>query len=88
MTTLLNKAFKTAANLPAVEQNALAKWLLDELHSEAKWQRTFAESEDILEKLADEAMEEKRKGKTTPLDYSRPPFQAHPLNTPNLFSSD
>jgi len=71
MTTLLTKAFKTAENLPAVEQNALAKWLLDKLHSEAKWQKTFSESEDILEMLADEALEEKRKGKTTPLDHSR-----------------
>jgi hypothetical protein len=71
MTTLLTKAFKTAENLPAVEQNALAKWLFDELHSEAKWQKTFAESEDILEMLADEALEEKRKGKTAPLDHSR-----------------
>ena len=71
MTTLLTKAFRTAENLPAVEQDALAKWLLDELHSEAKWQKTFAKSEDILEMLADEALEEKRKGKTTPLDHSR-----------------
>ncbi|MDP2644320.1 MAG: hypothetical protein Q8P24_05230 [Desulfobacterales bacterium] len=68
MTTLLEKAFKEAATLPEVDQNALAKWVLDELHSEMKWQRTFGESEDILEKLADEALEDKRKGKTTPLD--------------------
>ncbi len=71
MTTLLTKAFKTAENLPAVEQNALAKWLLDEFHSEAKWQKTFAESEDILEMLADEVLEEKRKGKTSPLVHCR-----------------
>jgi len=71
MTTLLEKAFKEAASLPAVDQNALAKWVLGELHSEAKWQRTFAESEDILEKLADEALEDRRKGKTTPLDPNR-----------------
>ncbi len=71
MTTLLTKAFKTAENLPAVEQNALAKWLFDKLHSEAKWQKTFAGSEEILEMLADEALEEKQKGKTAPLDHSR-----------------
>jgi hypothetical protein len=71
MTKLLEKAFREASKLPEVEQNALAKWLLDELHSEAKWERAFAESEDVLEKLADEALEEKRKGKTTPLDLSR-----------------
>jgi len=71
MTTLLEKAFTEAARLPEVDQNALAKWVLDELHSEAKWQRTFGESEDVLEKLADEAIEDKRKGKTTPLDPNR-----------------
>ena len=59
MTRLLEKAFKEAARLPVVEQNALAKWVLAELHSEMKWQRMFADSEDILVKLADEAIEEK-----------------------------
>ncbi len=68
MTTLLEKAFSEAARLPEVDQNALAKWVLDELHSETKWQRAFGESEDVLDKLADEAMEDKRKGKTTSLD--------------------
>ena len=29
MTTLLKKAFEQATQLPDVEQNALAKWLLD-----------------------------------------------------------
>ena len=71
MTRLLEKAFKEAARLPVVEQNVLAKWVLAELNSEMKWQRTFAESEDVLEKLADEALEDKRKGKATPLDSSR-----------------
>jgi len=71
MTKLLEKAFKEAARLPEVDQNALAKWVLGELHSEARWQRAFAESEDILEKLADEALEDKRNGRTTPLDPNR-----------------
>ena len=71
MTKLLEKAFKEAARLPEVDQNALAKWVLDELHSEARWQRVFAESEDILEKLADEALEDKQKGRTTSLDPNR-----------------
>lgn len=71
MTKLLDKAFKEASRLPEVEQNALAKWLLDELRSEAKWERAFAESEDILEKLEDEPLEEKRKGKKTRLDPGR-----------------
>lgn len=71
MTKLLKKAFDEASRLPETEQNAFAKWLLDEIHSEREWDRTFAESEEILEKLADEAIEEKRKGKTKPLDPNR-----------------
>ncbi|MCX7047398.1 MAG: hypothetical protein NTX50_18175 [Candidatus Sumerlaeota bacterium] len=71
MTKLLEKAFKASSRLPDVEQNALAKWLLEELHSEARWEKAFAESEDVLEKLAEEALDEKRKGKTTRLDLSR-----------------
>lgn len=71
MTTLLEKAFNEAAKLPEVDQNVFAKWVLGELHSEARWQRAFAESEDILERLADEALEDKRRGKTTPLDLNR-----------------
>jgi hypothetical protein len=69
MTTLLKKAFDEATKLPDVEQNALARWLLDELESEKKWEQSFAESEDVLEKLADEALEAKKQGKTTRLEF-------------------
>ena len=71
MTKLLKKAFEKASALPEVEQNELAKWLLDELQSDRQWAKAFAESEDVLERLADEAMEEKRQGKTTSLDFRR-----------------
>jgi len=54
MTKLLKKAFNEAFKLPETEQNAFAKWLLDELNSGKEWAKTFAESEEILEKLADE----------------------------------
>jgi hypothetical protein len=71
MTTLLANAFEEASKLPESDQDALAKWLLDELHSEKRWAESFAESQDILEKLADEALEEKKQGKTSPLDLDR-----------------
>ena len=71
MTKLLEKAFEEASRLPETEQNALARWVLDQLHSERAWVTAFAESEDVLEKLADEALAEKRKGKTIPLDLDR-----------------
>jgi hypothetical protein len=71
MTELLEKAFEEASRLPETDQNAMAKWFLDELHSERAWAKTFAESEDVLDKLADEAIKEKREGKAIPLDLGR-----------------
>lgn len=71
MTKLLEKAFEEALRLPEIDQNALAKWVLDELNSEKVWEKSFANSEGILEKLADEAIKEKREGKTQPLNLDR-----------------
>jgi len=71
MTKLLKKAFEEASRLPEMDQNALAKWVLEELHSERAWLKSIAESEDVLEKLADEALAEKRKGETVPLALDR-----------------
>ena len=39
--------------------------------SKKKWDKLFAESEDILEKLAKEALEEHRAGKTKLLDFDK-----------------
>jgi hypothetical protein len=72
MTKLLEKAFKTASKLPEVEQNALAKWLLDELEADREWEKKFSESEDVLGRLADEALDSHRKGKPKQLDMGRP----------------
>ena len=71
MTKLLERAFKEASKLPEVEQNALAKWVMEELKSEDKWEKAFAGSEDILDKLADEALAENKDGKTKPLDVEK-----------------
>ncbi len=64
MTNLLKRAFNKASKLPEIEQNALAKWVLEELETEREWEKTFAESEKILDKFADEALALHRKGKT------------------------
>ena len=71
MTRLLEKAFKEASKLPIIEQNVLAKWVLEELEAEKKWGEVFAESEDVLDRLADEALEAHKRGKTKPLDMDR-----------------
>jgi hypothetical protein len=68
MTQLLEQAFSEAAKLPELEQNVLARWLLLELASEKRWEKAFAESEDLLGELADEALTEHKQGKTKLLD--------------------
>ena len=68
MTELLEKAFNEAAKLPAEEQDKFAQWILDELESEARWDQAFAESQDMLAQLADEALAEFRRGETEELD--------------------
>ncbi len=68
MTKLLEKVFTQAEKLSDIEQNALAKWLMNELSSERHWDKAFAESENALEKLADEATKEHKSKKTRPLD--------------------
>ncbi len=64
MTELLNRAFKEASKLPEIEQNSFAKWVLQELETENNWGKIFAESEDILDKLADEAINADKEGRT------------------------
>lgn len=64
MTRMLEKAFEAASKLPVLEQNVLAKVMLDEIASEQKWDALFAESEDILALLAAEALQDEEQGKT------------------------
>lgn len=71
MTTLLEKAFEVASTLPSVEQNRLARTILDEIESDRKWDDLFAESEDVLAQLAAEALEEEALGRATDLDPNR-----------------
>ncbi len=71
MTKLLKKAFEEASRLSELEQNALARWLIDEIIYEKKWKKAFAESEDLLDKLANEALAEHLECKTKPLDVNQ-----------------
>jgi hypothetical protein len=71
MTKLLKKAFQEASKLPDIEQNSLAKWLMEELEAERKWDQALAESEDVLGQLADEALEAHKQGKTKPLNTKK-----------------
>lgn len=68
MGRLLDRAFAEAAKLPEKEQDAIAALVLAELDSERKWDDLFANSQDLLAKLAREARDEYRAGQTEPLD--------------------
>jgi len=68
MTQLLERAFREASKLDEQEQDAFARWMLQELESEQRWDKLFANSQAELALLANEALEEHRKGLTKPLD--------------------
>ncbi|MBU4356121.1 MAG: hypothetical protein KJ822_12345 [Proteobacteria bacterium] len=68
MNTRLEEAFAQAAQLPPDEQEALAALLLDEIASERLWDQAFAQSQNQIAKLADEALTEFQEGRTVLLD--------------------
>jgi hypothetical protein len=70
MTQLLEKAFSEAARLPDHEQDEFARLMLAELEAERRWADLLArpESEDLLTRLADEALAAHRAGRTRRLD--------------------
>jgi hypothetical protein len=64
MTKRLKEAFAEASKLPEGEQDALARWLLEELASERRWEELFSSSHDRVAEMADEALDEHRKKQT------------------------
>lgn len=64
MTRLLAEAFDEASRLEPDEQDAVAVWLLEELRSERRWEKSFNRSQDQLAILAEEAIKEHRAGLT------------------------
>ncbi len=71
MTELLQEAFAKVARLPDHEQNAFARWLMDELESERRWSRAFQTSQGRLADLAREAVEDDLAARAEPLDPDR-----------------
>jgi hypothetical protein len=61
----LKRAIEKAEKLPKGEQQALANLIL----SEFEWENSFANSQDKLSSLANEALSEYKKGKSKPLEF-------------------
>jgi hypothetical protein len=68
MTDALRKAFETAGRLPEREQDELAAAILEELTADERWDAALGQSQDALARLADEALDEHRTGRTRALD--------------------
>jgi len=68
MTQALSTAVATAAQLPAEEQDALAAILLEEMESEERWSALFADSPNLLERMANEAIQDFQAGRVQPID--------------------
>ncbi len=70
MTDLLQQAFDKAAELPKEQQDDFARFLLAELEPKRIWDELFSrpESDELLEKLAAEALEAHKAGLTKPLN--------------------
>ncbi len=68
MTKLLKELIDKLSKLSPERQDELAAWLLAEIKDEARWDKSFAESQDALERLANEALEEHKRGETRPLE--------------------
>ena len=68
MTQALSAAVATAAQLPEKEQDALAAILFEEMESEERWNAIFADSQNLLERMANEAIQDLDAGRVQPLD--------------------
>ena len=68
MVRLLEEAISEVSKLPENEQEAIGAWLLAEIESERRWDDVFGRSLSVLDRRADEALQENEQGLTTPLD--------------------
>ena len=68
MTEALRRAFEAASRLPDREQDELAAAILQELAADNRWDALLGGSQSALERLADEALQEHREGRTEALD--------------------
>ena len=70
MIQMLQEAFDRVADLPPKEQERFAKLVLAELDADREWSRLFdlPESDDLLDRLASEALSAHQQGRTALLN--------------------
>ena len=68
MSKLLDEAYAAAKQLPEQNQEAIGAWLLAEIDADRRWEELLARPSDVIERMADRALEDHRLGRTLPLD--------------------
>ena len=68
MTQALSAAVACAAKLPDEEQKVLAAIMLEEMESEQRWSALFSGSQNLLEQMASEAIQDFQAGRVQPID--------------------
>lgn len=72
MGEVLERAIEEAHKLSDDEQEAIGAWLLAEIESERRWDELFSRPpSEALNRMAEEAHEDYRAGRTWPLDPDR-----------------
>ena len=80
MSKLLDEAYAAAKELPEQEQEAIGAWLLAEIDADRKWDELVAQPSDVIERMADKAEEEHRRGRTGPDSDVTPKFLASDID--------
>lgn len=68
MTETAEKLSEELNKLPEEQQDRIAAFLLEDLKDEQRWTKLFANSQEELSRLADEAIEEFERGGTEPME--------------------
>jgi hypothetical protein len=68
MSNLLDEAYAAAKKLPEEDQDAIGAVLLAEIDANRRWDELLAQPSEVIERMADRALEHDRLGLTLPLD--------------------
>jgi len=68
MSNLLDEAYAAAKELPQEAQEAIGAVLLAEMDAHRRWDDLLAQPSNVIERMADQALDHLRQGRTVPLD--------------------
>jgi hypothetical protein len=72
MTKAVQQLIERINQMPEEEQEQYATWFLEELDDDAHWDRLLAGSGDVIDRMAEQALQAKAEGRTTDRFPRRP----------------